>query len=397
MKVILKTNKTHENSEAAQLFFELAKIYSPSGYERQTADFCSRYLSNLGACVYEDQTGFTTGGNAGNVIATFEGTDKSLPPLMLNAHMDTVEPGGSVIPEIVDQKIVSRSDTILGADNRAGLVMILMGLKSLFMEHPTSLPLIEVVLTVGEESGLIGASHLDYSRIKSKFGFSFDSSGLGRIVVGAPFYDAIKLTVFGRSAHAGVNAIEGLNSIVTMSHIIQNLHFGKINDYTTANIGTISGGTSRNVVPDRCSADIEVRSHSLETLNEWVDSLKKEALITSQKHCVNFNNQIVSSKFDIQACREFNGFVLPEDAPVVLIAELALKAVHRNVIISKNMGGSDANMFNSNNIQTVIIGTGQTAVHSHDEFITLKDLGDGVEVVKNLIIAWTKWWSQKIT
>ncbi len=387
----------HQDNNAVQLFIHLARILSSSGRERQTADLCSQLLTDLGADVYEDETGRLTGGNAGNIIATFKGTAHSVPPLLLNAHLDTVDPGGEIVPRIEHDRIVSSSNTILGADNRAGLVMIILGLKKLLEEKTAKIPTIEVVFTVGEENGLIGASHLDYTRLKSKYGFSCDSSGLGRIVIGAPYYEAIQLTVNGRSAHAGVNPCQGLNSILIMSELVTDLQFGQLDIESTANLGRISGGTARNVIPDLCSADIEVRSHSLNTMNRWIKTLKKRAGQMSKKHYVEFRDRKVAAQVDVKTYREFDGFLLDETSSTVQVATKALKETNRKVIVTQNMGGSDANVFNSNGIQTAIIGTGQTAVHSHDEFITIKDLNDGIDVVKNVIINWTEWWTQKKT
>jgi tripeptide aminopeptidase len=389
--------QTHQNGHASpiEVFMDLVRLPAPSGHERETADFCKNMLQNMGASVTEDDSGFKSGGNAGNIIAVFEGADARVPPIMLNAHMDTVEPGGPIIPVISGTRIISKTDTILGADNRAGLVMILMGLTELLATHKKAPCRMEVVLTVGEENGLLGAGSLDYRQIESTYGFSLDSSGLGRIGTGAPYYNAITITAKGRSSHAAVNPDVGINSILILSSILKKLPFGRIDPETTANVGTITGGSARNVVPDRCTAELELRSHSLTTLEALTDVIRNISVNSAEKWNVHLDGRTIKPEIDVQIHREFDGFLLEPECPVVACAADALTAIDRPVTLSRNMGGSDANVFNANHIQTAVIGTGQTAVHSHDEYIEIKDLIDGVNLVKQLVETWTKWWSQK--
>ncbi len=378
-----------------ELFMKLARIHAPSGHERETADFCKEMLERMGACVIEDDAGKKIGGNAGNIIAVFEGENKAIPSILLNAHMDTVEPGGPIVPIIKGTRIVSKTDTILGADNRAGLVMILLGLEDLLAKYKAMPCTVEVVLTISEESGLQGAYGLDYGQFKSKYGFSLDSSGLGRIGIAAPYYNAVTVIAKGRSSHAAVNPDKGINSILVMSDILKKFPFGQIDPETTANVGTVTGGTARNVVPDTCVTELEIRSHNLNTIDALTEVLRNICENTREKWQVNLGEKVISSMIDVQVRREFDGFLLDSDSPVVACASQALKAIGRDVTQSRNMGGSDANVFNANKIQTAVIGTGQTAVHSHDEYIEIKDLSDGVALVPRLVETWMQWWTQK--
>jgi len=384
------------NRQTVELFKDLARILSPSGSERETADYLIPLLREMGALVVEDDAGVKIGGNSGNIIAIFEGNNRSVPPLMLNAHLDTVEPGGKINPAIVGDRIISLGNTILGADNRAGIVMIIGGMKEV-IKNKTSFSRIEIALTVAEEAGLCGASNLDYEKLEAKHGFSLDSSGLGRIGYAAPYYNAIDVTVTGRSSHSAVNPDEGINSILVMKNIMDSIPFGLIDYETTANVGQICGGTARNVVPSNCSASIEIRSHSLESLNFYTKKIQQKALEEIAQRKVFLNGQTIIPKIDVQVRREFNGFSLENDSSVVRCSSSAIQSIKRSPVLSKNMGGSDANVFNEKGIQTVVLGTGQTAVHSTDEYIKTNDLIDGVKLVKELVCAWNEWWSQKIT
>lgn len=381
---------------AVQRFVELVEIHSPSGQERDALDYCQAFLGNLGADTCEDDAGRQTGGNAGNLIATFKGDDDSIPTLMLNAHLDTVDPGGRVIPEIRGDRIVSRSDTILGADNKSGVAMILEGMR-LVIKNEISRGDIEVVLTVGEETGLLGANALETSDLRSEFGFAFDSSGLGKIVQGAPYYNAIDVSVRGRAAHAGVNPEAGINSISIVSKALSRLRFGAIDHETTANIGIVSGGSGRNVVPGECRALMEIRSHSIKKLDRLTRRLQHVFESEAASYRVDLEGKEIHPGLEVQIKREFDGFYLQQTTPVMETAGKALRTIGRPVELYRNMGGSDANVFNCKGIQTAIIGTGQMAVHSHDEYIKINDLVDGIRLIPELIQCWKEWWAQKIS
>lgn len=381
---------------AVRRFLDLVEIHSPSGEEREVLEYCRAELRDLGAEVYEDDAARQTEGTAGNLIALFKGNDDSIPTLMLNAHLDTVDPGGRVVPGILGDRIVSKSDTILGADNKSGLAMILEGMR-LIKEYKISHGDIEVVLTVGEEIGLLGANALDTTELRSEYGFAFDSSGLGKIVQGAPYYNAIDVNVRGRAAHAGVNPAAGINSISIVSRALSRFKFGAIDHETTANVGIVSGGSGRNVVPGECRVVMEIRSHSIKKLDRLTRRLKSIFESEADKYQVEIEGREIHPSIEIQVNREFDGFDLPGTAPVMQTAGMALSSIGRQVEVYRNMGGSDANVFNVKGIQTAIIGTGQMAVHSHDEYIKINDLVDGIRLIPKLVQSWREWWTQKIT
>ncbi|HPQ38836.1 MAG TPA: M20/M25/M40 family metallo-hydrolase [bacterium] len=373
-------------------FIELCRIPSPSLGERHTADYCSAILKRMGAEVREDGAGERVGGSAGNIVARFQGRKNGIPPLMLNAHMDTVDPGGAIVPVIRDGRIISEGSTILGADNRAGLTMIIEGMKRV-LDSGIATGDIEVVLTIGEEMGLEGAAHLDYSMISAKHGYSLDSSGLGRIVQGAPFYNAIDVSIQGRRAHAAVNADQGINSIEVMARGLSRLVFGRLDHESTANIGKIAGGTARNVVPSDCTAVLEMRSHNAAKLDFYTANVTKVFLDETRGWCVEVEGREFRPVVDVAVHRECHGFLLDPESPVIQCAMKALELTGRNPDLYRNMGGSDANVFNFRGIETAVVGTGQTAVHSAEEYIEIEDLTDGVRLVPTIIQQWIDWWS----
>ena len=153
--------------------------------------------------VKEDDTKEVTGHGAGNLICTLKGT-KDADTIYFTSHMDTVVPGKGVKPIVEDGYVKSDGTTILGADDKTGLAAMFEAIKVLKeqnIEHGT----IEFIITAGEESGLVGAKAMDRSDITAKYGFALDSDGkVGNIIVAAPTQAKVRATIFGKTAHAGV-------------------------------------------------------------------------------------------------------------------------------------------------------------------------------------------------
>ncbi|MCX8002198.1 MAG: M20/M25/M40 family metallo-hydrolase, partial [Anoxybacillus mongoliensis] len=152
-------------------FLELVQIDSETKYERDIADVLKAKFEALGLHVIEDDTTAQTGHGAGNLICTLPATKEGVDPIYFTSHMDTVVPGKGVKPSIQDGYIVTDGTTILGADDKAGLAAMFEAIRVL-KEKQIAHGTIQFIITVGEESGLVGAKALDPSLIQAKFGYA---------------------------------------------------------------------------------------------------------------------------------------------------------------------------------------------------------------------------------
>lgn len=357
-------------------FFELVKIKCSTRQEREVADVLKARLAGLGLEVTEDDAGSKIGGNAGNVIAYKKGTVADAPVLMLSAHMDCVEPCAGVEPQLIDGIITSKGDTILGADDKAGVTGILEGLRTT-IENNVPHGDIQVVFTIAEEGGLNGSKNIDQSLLKADFGYALDSSGApGEIVTMAPGQNAIQVVVHGKKAHAGVAPEEGNNAIVLAGKALAEIKQGRIDFETTANIGLISGGVATNIVPDQVELKCEARSRNMEKLE------------AQTKHMVETFEKVVAAnggKAEVNVRKAYGPYVLEESAPVVKMAVASVERIGLKAICKGTGGGSDANFFNSYGVPTAVLGVGMSKVHTTDEFIKEIDLYHTGELVAALI------------
>lgn len=357
-------------------FFELVRIKCSTRQERQVADVLKARLQELGLEVVEDNVGEKIGGNCGNVIGFKQGTVTNAPTLMLSAHMDCVEPCGGIEPQLIDGVITSVGDTILGADDKAGVVAILEALR-LVKEQNISHGSIQVVFTVAEEGGLNGAKAIDPSLLKADVGYALDSSGApGEIITMAPGQNSITAVIHGKKAHAGVAPEEGINAIVVAGKALAGMQVGRIDFETTSNVGIISGGIATNIVPDLAEVKCEARSRNMDKLAVQTCHMKETF---EQVAAAN------GAKAEVKVETAYGPYVLSEDAPVVNIAVKAAESIGLNPEIKATGGGSDANFFNNYGVPTAVLGVGMSKVHTTDEFIKEIDLYNSAELVTALI------------
>lgn len=356
-------------------FMALVRIDSESGQEAAVRDFVRPRLQDLGLEVYEDEAGKELMGESGNLIAWKHGKLPG-PSIFLGAHMDTVVPGKGIVPVLKDGTIRSSGDTILGGDDKAGIAAILEALQ-VIKEQDLSHPPLEIIFTVSEEQGLMGSKHLDFNRVRSQLGYVLDSDGVaGSIIVRAPTQNEFVITVNGKAAHAGINPEEGLNAICLAAYAINHLNIGRIDEETTCNLGTISGGRARNIVADRVEVKGEARSLSpdkLENLTQEIVTVFRDKVEEKGGRC------------EVEIKHLYPRIDLDPEEPVVQIAVRAARAMGKKPVLMRTGGGSDANIFNGQGIRCANLGIGMKKVHTTEEFIKVDSLVDSARYVLQII------------
>ena len=348
----------------------LAKIDSVSRNEGEIARELKRILESMGAEAVVDGAGQKTGSNTGNLIAKFKGT-KKIPPLLLNAHMDTVEPGRGVVPVLKDGIFTSDGTTILGADDKSAIA-VLIEVMTVLKENNLPYGPIEMVLTICEEIGLMGAKHLDMSLITAKYGYALDATDTEGIITHAPSANKIEFRVHGRDAHAGAAPEKGINAIHLASKAIAALQLGRIDKETTCNIGIISGGIATNIIPNLVIIKGEVRSHDDEKLKRVTRDI-----VASFENAVKSYGSDSSDglpKVDVIIDDDFSRTDIPENHPIIALAKKAAANLGRKMITKITGGGADANIFYKRGIITGVIGTGMRDMHTVRESVSVDDM-----------------------
>lgn len=346
-------------------FIELVQIDSETKHEEKIASVLKKKFTALGLEVTEDNAKEKTGHGAGNLICTLRGNKSKADPIYFTSHMDTVVPGKNIKPSVQDGYIVSDGTTILGADDKAGLAALLEMIKVLKenkLEHGD----IQFIITVGEESGLVGAKALDPSLIKAKYGFAVDSDGeVGDIIVSAPTQAKIRAVIKGKTAHAGLEPEKGVSAIQIAAKAIAKMPLGRIDEDTTANIGRFEGGKQTNIVADHVEILAEARSLVKEKIDRQVARMKEAFEDTA----IQFGG-----KAEVEVQYTYPGFNLSEKDEVVQVAVKAAKALGHESKLLKSGGGSDANVISGFGIPTVNLAVGYEEIHTTKERISVANL-----------------------
>lgn len=335
-------------------FCDLVQIDSPSDEEEEMAQELSRRLAELGFEILRDAHG--------NLIAREEGEN----PLLLSAHMDTVEPGRGIKPKIEGDRIVSDGTTILGGDCKAGVAAILEGLESV-IEDGLPRRNIQLAFTRGEEIGLVGARNMDFSMITSNEAVVFDGNGpVNKLTASSPTYISFEVNVTGRSAHAGVEPEKGLSAIKIAAEIINELPQGRLDEETTFNVGTITGGSVRNAVPEQATFTGEFRSVNLETL----DLLQLQARGIFDQVRDRYKDAIIEDGFTV----EFNTYTVKPGEKMLEMAKRTLDSMGLPLRLEPSGGGTDANVMRQKGIECIVVGMATNEMHTVREFVVIPDL-----------------------
>lgn len=365
--------------DIVEYFVTLAKIDSESKDERAMADKLKQDLLTLGAEVFEDDIHLQTGGNTGNIYAFFKGNTNQK-PILFCSHIDTVKPGLGIKAHVEGDRIVSDGSTVLGADDKSGVAEIICGIEAILNSGHAHAP-IEVLFTVCEEIGLLGAKYFDKSKLKSALGYALDTQDIGDIVIGAPSQNSISISVFGKEAHAGVEPEKGINAIRVASEAIAAMPLGRIDFETTSNMGVISGGVATNIIPNKIEIKGEARSHNPLKLDQVCKDITQALEHSVNKH----QNPYGKASYTIEIHREYDAFYIAEDDAPVALAKKAMHKLQIDPNIHKGGGGSDANILNAGGVPVAILGTGMHAYHTVNEYIETKDLILGAKLVEELI------------
>ncbi|MEA2383947.1 MAG: tripeptide aminopeptidase [Solirubrobacteraceae bacterium] len=357
-------------------FAELCAIRSPFGQERAVADRVAEELRSLGLEVEEDDAGAEIGGDAGNLFARLPG--RSERSVLLCAHLDTVPDGGPVEPVLVDGAWESAGDTILGADNKA-TVAVLLGLAHRAAVEGTPIG-VELVFTVGEENGLQGAKAFDASKLRSELGFVYDhASPIGEIVVASPTFYRLQATFRGQAAHAGVRPEDGRSAIVAAARAIAAMRLGRLDAETTANVGNIHGGADgTNIVPERCTLLAEARSLTETTADEVISEMVDRCYDAA-------NDPECECDVDIAVERLFRGYRHKPSAASVVAAEAALRACGFTPKRITTGGASDANAFAATGLLCTNLANGTERNHESTERVSQASLQGMLDVTFALL------------
>ncbi len=355
------------------LLIELIKIDSLSRKERDVAMRLKREMEELGATVWIDDAGEKVGGDVGNVIVRFPGNKPGARPLLLSAHMDTVVPGEGIVPILDGDILRTDGTTVLGGDDKSGVAIICEVLR-IIREQQLPCGDLDIVFTICEEAGLIGAKCLDVTRLQARTGLVLDSDSIGFLFIKAPAANRMEFRVHGLEAHAGVCPEKGISAVKVAAEGIAQMKLGRIDHETTANIGVIEGGMAVNIVPNLVVLKGEARSHSSEKLDAQTRHMIACLQEAAARHTLESDGQRFVASVEAKIERDYDRMDVSDKAPIVELVRAAAKNLNVEIKAMATGGGCDANVLNQKGLEVANLSTGMREIHTVKEWLNLKDL-----------------------
>ena len=353
-------------------FLQMVRLDSESFHEKRMHEYVTTELKKLGCRVITDPAGRKFGSDApGNVMGFFPGTIKSA-PFVLAAHLDTVKPGCGIKPIVKKDRIVSDGTTILGADDKAGVAIILEVLRTL-KETQVAHPPVEILFTLCEERGMHGSKNLDYKKLKGREGIILDNEGADELLVQGPAVNDVVVHITGRAAHAGACPEKGISALEVASYAIAHMKLGRIDKETVANFGIVQGGEVTNVVMEKCSLTGEARSLSMQKLAKQTAHMKKAFDQAIKHYTKRIDGKLCKPVVDFKASLRYSSVQISVSHPVVKSLVAAAKRLHLPLYPRPSGGGCDANVLSGKGFTLPNLGVGVHDCHTVKETLFLKE------------------------
>lgn len=346
-------------------FCRLAAISSPSLSEKAMADAVRFELGQLGLILEEDETGRLLGSQTGNLLCRIPG-DLPGPPLLFGTHLDTVEPCRNKQIRVGTDRII-RSDgtTILGADDLSGVAAVIEAI-ALLRHQGIKHRSLELLFTVAEEKHLLGSHQLAAGWLTAVEGYVLDTSGEpGLGVIRSPGHMLLEFDIEGQAAHAGIAPETGISAITVAAAAIAAMKLGRLDDQTTANIGSIQGGGETNIVAANCRVTAECRSLDALALRQQADHMIR---------CFENSARQAGAGIRIEEKTSYLPYQVDPAGPVVRRFSQACDYLGLPLRLMATGGGSDMNVLTQLGLSGMVLSCGMERVHSCEEFLRIDDL-----------------------
>jgi tripeptide aminopeptidase len=354
-------------------FLELVRISSVSKREGNVAKRLTTILEGMGATVEVDDAGDKIGSDTGNLVARFPGTAPDVAPFLLCGHMDTVPPADNVRPVVDGDVVRTDGTTVLGGDDKSGIVAILEAVRLLRERRIPHGP-VDVLFTICEELGLIGAKHFDVGRLRARTGLVLDCDGVHELITRAPAANRMQFTVHGLEAHAGLAPEQGISAVQVAAEAIAAMRLGRVDAATTANVGRIEGGLASNIIPNRVVLRAETRSLTLEALEAQTRHMLECFERAASRRSVTVAGKTITARVEARVERDYEPLSVPDDTRIVRLVRGAAERLSKPFRTRSTGAASDANVFSGRGIEVANLGCGMRQIHTVNEWVDLNDM-----------------------
>ncbi|MEW5691784.1 MAG: M20/M25/M40 family metallo-hydrolase [Candidatus Hydrogenedentota bacterium] len=368
-----------EDKRLLEIFKQLCVIPGESFKEEEVIKYIKSFLSKYKIESTLDYQGKKYNSKTTNLFCTINPSKKkNIKRVLLLAHTDTVATSGRIVPVRKDNFIKSKGETILGADNRAGISLFLRLVEEYYTRR-LEIPEVSLLFTFGEEAGLCGTKAFNFNNIKADFAILFDHCGaFGEVVVKTPYHKRIFAEYIGKRTHAGVEPEKGVNAISIASKVINSFKFGRIDHQTVWNVGKINGGIATNVVPDLVKVDYEARSIDKDKVDRLINRIDKKSKKIAR---------LFKGEYKREIKKEYSGYIISNRNKYLKQVKSVMKKMGIKLKKTITCGGSDANILFENNIPCLNMSCGIYNPHSYKEKLDITDFNLAYQFLKKFLVS----------
>lgn len=277
--------------------------------------------------------------------------------------------------------ITTDGTTLLGADDKAGVAVIMSAAEQLMKRRDLAHGPIRLVFTCDEEIGR-GTQHLKIADIGAVCGYTLDGDSQGKIDSETFSADLAIITVTGNNTHPSIGKGTMVNAIRILSSIIASLPQETLSPETTEDREgfihpySIEGGVAR------AEARLILRDFEIELLTEYASLLARIAS--------NHRKQHPKAQIDVTIKQQYRNMRegLAKEPRAISKAVEATEAAGLEPQLSIIRGGTDGSLLTAMGLPTPNLSTGEHNPHSPLEWTSLEEMQSAVNVLVQLAIAW---------
>ena len=351
--------------EALQYFLELAAIDNVHPNEADVLSYVKLKLSSFGIKFFQD--------DYGNIVASIPSSSNPDKYVALSGHVDIAAPLNN--RKIIQEGAIIKTDGtgLLGGDDKSAVAAMLWLCEQHYLGQANPKFNIELIFSVGEEAGLLGAKNLNYSLVHSNEILVFDWLGsVNRIITRSPAYIKIDVEFKGKSAHPA-EWQKGINAGQFLMLAASKLNQGEYKNGVTFNIGRVNVGSARNQVPGQASLEAEIRSFN------YRDALNSaEEIIAHFETIAKLNSLTCTAVKDADA----GAYELDSSSNLMQQVKQTLNLINLEPKFEQTYACFDANIFTKHGKDVVILGAGYYNPHGPDEYLSIPEFNQMVEFIR---------------
>ena len=293
----------------------------------------------------------------------------------------TIERHPYLIEKIGDDLITASGLTLLGADDKAGVACIMDFANFMINNSTIQHGKIKILFTPDEEVGR-GVDHIDMDRLNADYGYTLDGGTLGSLEDESFSADAVEIIINGVSAHPGYAKNKLVNALKVAADFLEQLPKDAWSPETTEGREGFVHPTAVSGIMEKATIKFIIRDHQTAKLKEYEDRLKEMLYTVVAKYSGVTSSFIVKEQY-----RNMKEII----QTVPFVTDYAIEAMKRAGVEPKPViirGGTDGSRLSFMGLPCPNLFTGEMAIHSKHEYVSVQDMQKAVKTMVHLVQIW---------